>query len=61
MKKLLDVFKGGILQNPGDEFSARVTPTGRKVMKLKTDNGKQKYSKTVYKNGTTVETKTTKQ
>lgn len=60
MANFLNIFKSGILKEPGDELSARVTPTGRKVMKLKTDNGNQKRSITVYNNGTTVETKTTK-
>ena len=37
MKKLIDIFKGSILQNPGDEQSARVTDSGRKVMNFKTE------------------------
>ena len=48
------------MNKPGDELSARVTPTERKVLKVHTDGGKQKYSRTEYKNGTVVETKTTK-
>ena len=48
------------LKNPGDKMSARVTETGRQVLKVETDRGEQKYSATRYKNGTIVETKTTK-
>ena len=50
-----------ILKNPGDRAEARITNSGRKVVKISVDNGKTKYSATKYKNGTTVETKTTKQ
>lgn len=50
-----------ILNNPGDNMSARVTDNNRKVLKVEINNGKNKYSKTQYPNGTTVETKTTKQ
>ena len=60
MKNWLDNLGNSILKKPGDELSARITDTGRKVLKVSTDNGKQKYSKTQYKNGTVVETKTTK-
>jgi hypothetical protein len=48
------------LQKPGDNMSARVTNTNRKVLKIETDNGRSKYSATQYPNGTVVETKTTK-
>jgi hypothetical protein len=48
------------LQNPGDNMSARVTNTHRKVLKIETENGTSKYSATQYPNGTIVETKTTK-
>lgn len=50
----------GILKNPGDSFSAYVTPNGNKVAKLSTDNGNNKQSVIQYKNGTKVETKVTK-
>lgn len=60
MKNLLEVLNSAILSKPGDELSARITPTERKVLKVHTDGGKQKYSRTEYKNGTVVETKTTK-
>ncbi|MPN59569.1 hypothetical protein SDC9_207290 [bioreactor metagenome] len=46
------------LQNPGDNMSARVTDSNRKVLKVETGN--TKYSATQYPNGTIVETKTTK-
>lgn len=49
-----------VLQNPGDNLSARVTESDRKVLKVETNNGKSKYSATQYPNGTIVETKTTK-
>lgn len=60
MKNFLDIISNGILNKPGDKLSARVTDTGRKVLKVYIDSGKQKYSRTEYKNGTVVETKTTK-
>lgn len=60
MKSVLAILKDGILKNPGDEVSARITETGRKVGKVSLDNGRQKYSVTEYPNGTRVETKTTK-
>lgn len=64
---LLDIFKKndvsnstGILSEPGDKLEARVTDSNRKVVKIKKDNGKSKYSATQYPNGTVVETKVTK-
>lgn len=60
MKNFLESISKSILNKPGDEVSARVTGSGRKVLKASIDSGKQKYSKTEYQNGTTVETKTTK-
>ncbi len=60
-KNALSTFiKGGILQKPGDELSARVTKNHRQILKYKTDSGNTKYSATLYPNGTIVETKTTK-
>ncbi|MEW8995607.1 hypothetical protein [Clostridium sp.] len=63
----LDIFKKndvnkstGILSEPGDKLEARVTDTGRKVVKIQKDNGNSKYSATQYSNGTVVETKVTK-
>ena len=50
----------GILKNPGDTLSARVTDSGRKVVIVETDNGNSRYSATQYSNGTIVETKTTR-
>ncbi|MEY8484103.1 hypothetical protein AALD74_20000 [Lachnospiraceae bacterium 48-21] len=61
MKKNALSIMEGILKRPGDELSARITDTGRQVLKVKTNGGKSKYSQTRYPNGTTVETKTTKQ
>ncbi|MCM1498321.1 MAG: hypothetical protein NC124_07610 [Clostridium sp.] len=60
MKNILEVFGNALLNKPGDKLSARVTPTERKVLKIHTDGGRHKYSRTEYKNGTIVETKTTK-
>lgn len=48
------------LQKPGDKASACITPSGRKVVKIETDNGNSKYSATQYSTGTVVETKTKK-
>lgn len=63
----LDIFKKndvnkstGILSEPGDKLEARVTDTGRKVVKIQKDKGNSKYSATQYSNGTVVETKVTK-
>lgn len=47
-----------LVKNPGDNLSARVTSSGRKVLKLET--GDTKYSATQYPNGTVVQTKTIK-
>lgn len=45
------------LKKPGDKFSAEITPTGRQVMKLHTDNDTLKHSLTRYPStGTVVET-----
>ncbi|KAI4445253.1 hypothetical protein C823_007760 [Eubacterium plexicaudatum ASF492] len=52
--ELSSVLNNGILSNPGDELYARITPTGRKVIKVK-KNGK-KASATQYKSGKTVYT-----
>ena len=49
-----------ILQDSGDNLSARVKKTDRQVLKTQKNNGKHKYSATRYPNGTVVETKTTK-
>lgn len=59
-KNALTVLENSGLRKPGDELSARVTDTNRQVLKVKTNNGKNKYSATRYPNGTVVETKTTK-
>lgn len=59
-KNLLSIFNNSILNEPGDEMSARITRSNRQVMKVSKNNEKNKYSVTRYPNGTTVETKTTK-
>lgn len=51
---------GGILNNPGDKFEARVTKSGNKVAKFSSGDGSLKASKTVYPNGTVHETRTYK-
>ncbi len=48
------------LTNPGDKLAARVTKNGNKVVTVEKNNGKNKYSATIYKNGTIHETRTTK-
>lgn len=50
----------GVLEQPGDKLSARITNTNRKVVTIEKDQGTSKYSATQYPNGTVVETKTTK-
>lgn len=55
----VDLQKVG-LQNPEDNMSARITQSGRQVVKILTDNGTKKYRATRYLNGTIVQTKTTK-
>lgn len=50
----------GLLSEPGDSLFARITDTGREVLKIKTNGGDSKYSVTRYPNGTTVEVKSTK-
>jgi len=59
-KNEIAIIEQAGLKNPGDKLSARVTDTGRQVVKVETNNGANKYSATRYKNGTVVETKTTK-
>ena len=54
------VKKNGILTQPGDRLEARVTDTGRNVIKIQKDGGNSKYSATQYPNGTIVETRVTK-
>ena len=57
---LSNLFSNSVLQEPGDEISARVTNSGRQVLKVSKNKGSSKYRATRYKNGTVVETKTTK-
>lgn len=42
----------GMLTKPGDNLSARITDTSRKVIKVETDNSNSKYIATQYSNGT---------
>ena len=60
-KKSLAILEdvNGLLKQPGDEISARITKSGRKVLKVKTKGGTHKYSAVQYKNGRVVETKST--
>lgn len=51
---------GGILNNPGDKFEARVTKSGNKVAKFSSGDGLFKASKTVFPNGTVHEIRTYK-
>lgn len=44
----------GLLSKPGDTFIANITPTGRQVAKLVTEN--KKISSVTYGTGTTVVT-----
>lgn len=48
------------LTNPGDKMTARITPKGNKVVTVEKNKGKNKYSATIYENGTIHETRTTK-
>lgn len=57
---MLEILRSPILKEIGDEISARITPTGRKVGKIRTNGGKEKYAITQYKNGTIVETRSRK-
>ena len=50
----------GMLSKPGDMMTARITPSGRKVIKIITNNGNNKYSATQYSTGTVVETRSIK-
>lgn len=57
MKFLPELFQslGGLLSKPGDKFSAEVTPTGKQVVKIATEEIKRsavRYPET----GTVVET-----
>lgn len=61
MSKELPVIKKLGLSKPGDEFSARITPSGRQVVKFSRDNGEIKQSVTLYPTtGTVFETRSTK-
>lgn len=60
-KNELAMFRKLGLTKPGDEFSARITPSGRQVIKISLDGGRIKQSATRYPTtGTVFETRTTK-
>ena len=59
MKNILALLEKLPLFSPYDSFSACVTQTGRKVIKISQDNGSIKYSATLYPSGKVVETRTT--
>ena len=41
---LSNLFSNSVLQEPGDEISARITDSGRQVLKISKDKGNSKYS-----------------
>ncbi|MDE6132315.1 MAG: hypothetical protein K2G04_02905 [Oscillospiraceae bacterium] len=45
------------LEKPGDNLSARITPSGREVIKVYKNNGAEKYAAVKYPNGKIVKTK----
>lgn len=48
--KTTDAAKSlGILNEPGDSMTARVTDNNRKVVKVQIENGNTKYSATQYR------------
>ncbi len=55
IKNAIDGLFGAFLSKPGDSFSARVTPSGRQVVKI--SKGDIKQSAVRYPNGTVVETR----
>lgn len=60
LAKLLSSSDDSILTKPGDELNLRVTKTERKVATYHSGDGKNKYSRTEYPNGTVHETRTTR-
>lgn len=61
MTKELSIIKKLGLAKPGDEFLARITPSGREVIKVSLESGKYKRSATRYPTtGTVFETQSTK-
>ena len=54
--KLPSIFSNGLLSNPGDKLEARITDTGRQVVKIHKDNGLSKDSLVRYRTGTVVRT-----
>lgn len=58
---VITVIRELSLSKPGDEFSARITPSGRQVVKMSLDGGRIKQSATRYPStGTVFETRSTK-
>lgn len=61
MSSILVNIGSALLEQAGDEMSARITKSNRQVFKLSKDNGRTKYSATRYPStGAIVETKSTK-
>lgn len=60
----LDIFRNdensSLLNNPGDNFLAKITKTNRKVMKVDKPSEGVKLSETRYSSGTIVQTKSVK-
>ena len=54
--KLPSIFSNGLLSNPGDKLEARITDTGKQVLKIHKDNGLFKLSQVRYSTGTVVST-----
>lgn len=54
--KLPGIFSNGLLSNPGDKLEARITDTGRQVLKINKNNGLLKHSVVRYPTGTVVST-----
>ena len=58
--KNLSILESGIVKQPGDELTLKITKTNRKVATLKQQSGKKKQSITQYPNGTIHKTETIK-
>ena len=59
LARIPNLFQHFQLKNPGDKLLAKVTKSGRQVIKVHTYD-KGKHSATRYSNGTIVETHTTR-
>lgn len=45
MKLLPNIFNHGLLKNSGDSLSAKITKSGRQVLKLHTHSGKRSWTR----------------